>query len=83
VEGAVIFIHLKIHIPTELCRRDSKLADKIALLEQIKNQPPNTSHHQLAEIMGVPKFAIGSETARRIDITPQTTGNPPSHPPKK
>jgi hypothetical protein len=36
-------------------KRDLTLADKIALLEQIKNQPPNTSHYQLVEITGVPK----------------------------
>jgi hypothetical protein len=30
-------------------------ADKTALLEKIKNQLPNTSDHQLAEITGVPK----------------------------
>jgi DNA-binding IclR family transcriptional regulator len=36
-------------------RRDLTLADKTALLEQIKNQPPNTSHRQLADITGVPK----------------------------
>jgi DNA-binding IclR family transcriptional regulator len=38
-----------------MSRRDLTLADKIALLEQIKNQLPNTSHHQLAEKTGVPK----------------------------
>lgn len=31
------------------------LADKTDLLEQIKNQPPDTSHRQQAEITGVPK----------------------------
>jgi hypothetical protein len=31
-------------------RRDLTVADKTALLEQIKNQPSNTSHHQLAVI---------------------------------
>jgi hypothetical protein len=34
------------------------LADKIAILEKIKNQPLNTSHHHLAEITGVLKSAI-------------------------
>jgi plasmid maintenance system antidote protein VapI len=43
-------------------RRYVTLADKPALLEEIKNQPPNTSDHQLAEITGVPK----STTARII-----------------
>jgi DNA-binding IclR family transcriptional regulator len=39
-------------------RRDLTLADKIALLEQVKNQPPNTGHRQLVEITGVPKSTI-------------------------
>jgi DNA-binding transcriptional MocR family regulator len=30
----------------------------MALHEQIENQPPNTSHRQLAEITGVPKSTI-------------------------
>jgi hypothetical protein len=36
-------------------RRDVTLTDKTALLGRIKNQPPNTSHRQLAEITGVLK----------------------------
>jgi hypothetical protein len=40
---------------TEMPRTDVTLADRIALLEKIKNQLPNTSHHQLAEIAGMPK----------------------------
>jgi hypothetical protein len=34
---------------------DVTLTDKTALPEKIKNQPSNTSHHQLAEITRVPK----------------------------
>jgi hypothetical protein len=33
-------------------------SDKFALLEKIKNQPANTSHHHLAEITGVLKSEI-------------------------
>jgi hypothetical protein len=36
-------------------RRDLTQAHKIALLEQTKDQLPNTSHGQLAERMGVLK----------------------------
>ncbi|XP_067126959.1 tigger transposable element-derived protein 6-like [Centruroides vittatus] len=39
-------------------RRDLTLENRIALLEQIKSQPPNTSHRRLAEITGVPKSTI-------------------------
>jgi hypothetical protein len=35
-------------------RRGVTVTDKTALFEQIKNQPPNTSHRQLAEATGVP-----------------------------
>lgn len=38
------------------------LTDKIALLQKIKNQPPKTSHCQLAGLSGVPR----STTARVI-----------------
>jgi DNA-binding IclR family transcriptional regulator len=41
------------------------LADKIALLEKLKNQPPNTSDHQLAEISGVPKSTIARVTQQQ------------------
>jgi hypothetical protein len=34
------------------------LTDEIALLKQIKNKPPNNSHRQLVETIGVPKFTI-------------------------
>jgi plasmid maintenance system antidote protein VapI len=40
--------------------RNLTLADKIALLEQIKDQPPNISQHQLAKITVVPKSTIAS-----------------------
>jgi hypothetical protein len=41
------------------------LADRIALLEKIKNQPPNTSYHELAEISGVPKSTIACVIQQR------------------
>jgi hypothetical protein len=53
-----VIFHLKIYILTEIPWRDVTLADKIALLEEIKIQLPNTSHHQLAEITGVLKATI-------------------------
>ena len=31
------------------------IAEKIFVLRKIREQPPNTSHRQLAEITGVPK----------------------------
>jgi hypothetical protein len=39
-------------------RRNVTVGDKIALLEKIKNQPPNTSHGQLAQLNGVPKSTL-------------------------
>jgi hypothetical protein len=52
------FFNLKFWIRTGISRRDLTLTDEIALLEQIKNKPPNNSHHQLVEIIGVPKFTV-------------------------
>ena len=39
-------------------RNDLSLTSKIALLDKIKSQPPNTGYRQLAEITGVPKSTI-------------------------
>jgi hypothetical protein len=59
------FFLLKFYISTEMPMRGATFANKIALVEQIKNQPPNTSHHQLAEINGEPKSTkAASETTR-------------------
>jgi hypothetical protein len=41
---------------TKMPRKDLSLAERIALLDQIKGHSPNTSH--LAEITGVPKSVI-------------------------
>jgi uncharacterized protein YcbX len=49
------FFHLKVQIPTEMPRKDVIPTHKIALLEKIKNQLPNTSHCQLVEVTPVPK----------------------------
>jgi hypothetical protein len=46
-------------------RRDLTLADKTALPEKIKNQPPNTSHRELAKITGVPKSTIACVIQRQ------------------
>jgi DNA mismatch repair ATPase MutS len=43
---------------TELPRRDVTFADEIVLLEKVKNQSPDTSYGQLAEVTGVPKSKI-------------------------
>ena len=39
-------------------QKDLKIAEKIALLRRIKEQPPNTSHRQLAEITGLPRRTL-------------------------
>jgi hypothetical protein len=39
-------------------RSDVTHADRISLHEQIENQPPNTSYHQLTEITEAPKSTI-------------------------
>jgi hypothetical protein len=52
------FFHLKYQIPTEMSRADVTLADRIAILVKIKNQLPNTSHCQPAEIAGMLKSTV-------------------------
>jgi hypothetical protein len=49
-------------------RRHLKLADKIALLEEIKNQPPNPSRRQLMQITGVPKSTITRVTQQQEEL---------------
>jgi hypothetical protein len=77
------FFHFTLFIYTEMPRRDLTLADKTALLEQIKNQPPDTSHRQLVEIIGVPKSTVAhviqmqKKLGDELDFTPSTTGTFP------
>jgi hypothetical protein len=61
------FFNLKFWICTGICRRYLTFTDEIALLEQIKNKPPNSSHCQLVEIIGVPKFT-GDFTAGCVPV---------------
>jgi hypothetical protein len=56
--ACAVICHLKIQILTEMPMRDVTLSYEISLFEQIKNQPPNPSHHQLAEITGLLKVTI-------------------------
>ena len=48
----------------EMPQKDLTIAEKIFVLRKIREQPPNTSHPQLAEIIGVPKDNPGTDTAR-------------------
>ena len=48
----------------EMPRKDLTIAEKIVVLRKIREQPPNTSHRQLAEITGVPKDDPGTDTER-------------------
>ena len=45
-------------------RKDLIIAEKIFVLRKIREQPPNTSYRQLAEITGVPKDNPGTDTTR-------------------
>ena len=45
-------------------RKDLIIAEEIFVLKKIREQPPNTSHRQLAKITGVPKDNPGTDTAR-------------------
>ena len=48
----------------EMLQKDLTIAEKIFVVRKIREQPSNTSHHQLAEITGVPKDNPGTDTAR-------------------
>ena len=48
----------------EMPQTDLTIAEKIFALRKIREQPPNTSYRQLAEITGVPKDNPGTDTAR-------------------
>ena len=48
----------------EMLQKDLTIAEKIFVLRKIREQPPNTSYRQLAEITGVPKDSPGTDTAR-------------------
>ena len=39
-------------------RKDLTIAERIVVLRKIKEQPPNISHRQLAEITGVPRTTL-------------------------
>ena len=45
-------------------QKDLTIAKKIFVLRKIREQPPYTSHRQLAETTGVPKNNPGTDTAR-------------------
>nr|CAD7585562.1 unnamed protein product [Timema genevievae] len=44
--------------PLKMLHKGSTLSEKIAILDKIKSQLPNISHHQLAEIIKLPKSII-------------------------
>ena len=48
-------------------QKDLTIAEKIFVLRKIREQLPNTSHRQLAEITGVPKDNPGTDTAKTSD----------------
>ena len=48
----------------EMPQKDLTIAENIFVLGKIREQPPNTSHCQLAEIIGAPKDNPGTDTAR-------------------
>ena len=45
-------------------QKDLTIAEKTFVLKKIREQSPNTSHRQQAEITGVPKDNPGTDIAR-------------------
>jgi hypothetical protein len=66
------FFNLQFWIPTGISKGDLTFTDELALFEQIKNKPPNNSHHQLVEIIAMPKFTIVQVIQQQceMDIAP-------------
>ena len=54
----------------EMLQKNLTIAKKIFVLRKIREQPPNTSYSQLAEITGVPKDNPGTDTAKLRIIGP-------------
>ena len=48
----------------EMPQKDLTIAEKIFVLRKIREQPPKTTHRQLAEITGVRKDNPGTDTVR-------------------
>ena len=48
----------------EMPQKKLTIAERVVVLRKIREQPPNISHRQLAEITGVPKDNPGTDTAR-------------------
>jgi hypothetical protein len=53
-------------VVAEISRRDLTHTDEIALLEQIENKPPDNSHRQLLEVIGVLKLTIVQHYTTKI-----------------
>ena len=47
--------------------KDLTIAEKIVVLRKIKEQSPNSSHRQFAEITDVPRHGIDREAKLYID----------------
>jgi len=53
-----VLLQILWRLKQEMPRKDLTIAEKIVLLRRIKEQPPNSSHRQLAEITGVPRTTL-------------------------
>ena len=54
----VVFCYKFCEIQAEMPQKELTIAEKVVVLRKIREQPPNISHHQLAEITGVPKTTL-------------------------
>ena len=48
----------------EMPQKELTIAERVVVLRKIREQPPNISHRQLAEITGVPRTTLPTDTAR-------------------
>ena len=56
----VVFCCKFCEVPSRVCEvpKDLTIAERIVVLRKIREQPPNISHRQLAEITGVPRTTL-------------------------
>ena len=54
----VVFCCKFVKSQAEMPQKDLTIAERVVVLRKIREQPPNISHRQLAEITGVPRTTL-------------------------
>ena len=54
----VVFCCKFCEVPSRDATKELTIAERVVVLRKIREQPPNISHRQLAEITGVPRTTL-------------------------